>query len=131
MANLLAGLIGALVGVLGVVLGAVLTGRREHHKWLRDRTLAGAVDFLTAAGELYEARRRGDTGVPTDEVRELRNRVQVGRSSLLLLCSPPTAATADELARRIWTASTDDEVHAETLGLVRTLTAQVRGELGV
>jgi hypothetical protein len=80
MANLLAEVVGAIVGVLGVVLGAVLNGRREDRKWIRDKKLAGAVDFLAAGGELYEVRRRANGDTPPDKVQEFQNRVQPGRS---------------------------------------------------
>jgi hypothetical protein len=132
MANLLAGLLGAVVGLLGVVLGAVLNGRRDDRKWLRDQKLRGAVDFLTASGELYDKVTQlnsNDDRWP-EELLELRNRMQSGRSVLLLLCTDDTISAANELAQRVWAASgTNKEYRDETLSLVKRLTRMIRSEL--
>jgi hypothetical protein len=90
---------------------------------------ANGDQLSRSLAQLYEARRRGNDDLPAGDVRALHNRVQAGRSALLLLRSQETAGIVDELARRVWGTSTGDSQHVETIALVRSLTAQLHHEL--
>lgn len=133
--------VGAVLSLAGVVFGSWFTARRQDRMWLREQKLKAAVEFNTAAGQLYERLRgpsRGD-GRDSEESSqdegpgygELAGRLQDGRSALYLLCDSDTVDLADQLARRVFrTVPTEGaEEHAETLDLLRRFTRRLRREI--
>jgi hypothetical protein len=133
MENILAGAIGASVSLIGVMLGAWFNARRQDRMWIRDQKLKGAVDFVTAGGQLYDQQRGNSTSSDHAPTRkELVARMQDGRSVLYLLCSETTVDLAEELARKVFRASPaiSPEEHGETMEALRRLNRQLRSELG-
>lgn len=121
--------VGASLSLIGVVFGAWFTARRQDRMWLREQKLKAAVTFNTTAGELYDHLRHGRSG---DEARELRGRMQEGRSTLHLLCGSDTVELADALADRVLHVrpTHSEEEHLATLALLRRHTRQLRREIG-
>lgn len=131
MWNIMSAGIGAALSLMGVVFGSWFTARRQDRMWLRDQRLKAAIQFNTAAGELYAHLRGG--GPREGTVRdELRGRMQEGRSALYLLCGSETVDLAEAVAQRVLHAGPGDgeEEHAATIELLRRHTHRLRRELG-
>jgi|SRR5215471_12733466 len=131
MSNLLAVLIGALIGLGGVVAGTWLQGRKEHQRWLRDRKLHAAIDFIGATGDLAQMRRQLPTGGASNmDERAAWARVQDGRSALHLLCHTSTVEAAEAVIMRVGHTKAESVADNDATALLRDLVGRLRAELG-
>jgi hypothetical protein len=133
MSGIMAAIAGASIGLAGVLLGAWLNGRREHRHWLRDQKLHGAIEFITATGQLYAGLRHPKSQDVTPERRAvLYDRMQSGRSELYLLCRKATVDRAEDLVERVnrTAQDSDGQHHAGTIGALREMVQELREELG-
>jgi len=132
MEALLAGVAGALISLTAVLLGARLNARREHRQWQRDQKLRAATEFLTTTHHLlWLYRTSGKANLDQVERRSWRNRMQLARSTLYLLCRPVVVDLADRLARRLQQTTPDKDArfNAETDELFLAIREQFRLEL--
>lgn len=129
--SIVVGLLGACTSLIGVLVGAWINNKRQDRRWLRDKKLEGAAEFISAAGRLYEHRRPQSTpqAVPSDAA-DWGTQMQRGRSVIYLLCSAETTERAEDLARMVW----DDDIAAaqhreKTIETLRAFTQQMRAEI--
>ncbi|MEU8007906.1 hypothetical protein AB0B66_42685 [Catellatospora sp. NPDC049111] len=133
MEALLAGVAGALISLAAVLLGARLNARREHQQWQRDQKLRAATEFLTTTHHLlWLYRTSGKASLDQVERRSWRNRMQLARSALYLLCQPAVVDLADQFAQRLQqtTPDADANFNKDTDELFLALREQFRLELG-
>jgi hypothetical protein len=130
--SIVAGVIGACISLIGVVVGAWINHHRQDRRWLRDKKLEAAAEFIAAAGQIYDHRHRpSHREVSAEMVSEWDARMQNGRSVLHLLCEPSTVEHADALARRVFAENiADPDHHAATIESLRAFTGQMRRDLG-
>lgn len=132
--NILAGVIGAAVGLLGVIVGTWINHHREDRRWIREKKLAAASEFIAAAGQLYNYRRgtHQHHEVSAETRANWVDQLQRGRSVLHLLCEDSTIERANRLAERVWhapPAEADEEHRDETVDALRELTSHIRREI--
>ncbi|WHT22329.1 hypothetical protein N8J89_15050 [Crossiella sp. CA-258035] len=130
--NILAGVIGAVLSLIGVLLGVWLNGRREERRWLRDNKLASATDYIAAAGNLYNFRRKeADARPEVDEQTraEWTDRMQRSRAAIHLLCEPETVQRLEDLSAIIWRTKPADDRFEDSTAALSEFTKAVRAEL--
>ncbi|GAB3428356.1 hypothetical protein GCM10027569_71560 [Flindersiella endophytica] len=126
-------MIGAAAGLAGVLLGAWLAGRREDKNWLRDQRLRGAVEFIVTSAALYDRLLQlPDTEFKPSEKIEWHNRIENGRTTIHLLCSPRGRELMDTLIRLVkaTTPTASNDHRAQVIHTLQMFTTRMRAELG-